>query len=314
MVTVLMAVRDTPGAMLRQAIDSIRRQTLTDLEFVILDDGSEQPDTRAELERQAAADSRIRMDRGGPMGLTRALNRGLTLAKGDLIARQDADDWSEPERLERQAEFLREHPRTGLCGSNAWTHQHDGRPLWATRLPESGAAVQVALWRGNPFVHGSTMFRAAAARALGGYREQFSCGQDYDFFWRVSDVYGGMNLPEPLYHYRYTAGAVSARRAAEQARSHRAAQLLAEARRSRMAEDVAGAWALADGEVQNGAGPLCTALRQIDHCMLAGDTGAAGRAYAGLLATYPANPLAWGKLLRWAVFAAVPSAREWCFR
>jgi len=312
-VTILMAVRDTPAAMLRQAIDSIRRQTLQDWEFVILDDGSEQRETCAELERQAAADSRIRLERGPARGLTPTLNLGLALAGGDLIARQDGDDWSEPNRLECQMEFLREHPHTGFCGTNVWTHQQNGRPLWATRLPESAVAVHEALRRGNPFVHGSTMFRSAAARALGGYREQFSCAQDYDFFWRLSDVYGGANLPEPLYHYRYTAGAVSARRAAEQARSHRAAQVLAEARRRGM-EDVADAWALAESEAQSGLGLLRAALRQIDHRMLAGDIGAAGRAYVQVLAAHPASRLALGKLLRWAVFSVAPPAREWCFR
>ena len=198
MVTVLMAVRDTPAGMLRQAIVSIREQTLRDFEFLILDDGSQRADTLAELETQAAADSRIRVERGPPRGLTRTLNRGLALAKGDWIARQDADDWSEPQRLERQAAFLRERPGVALCGTNAWTHRDDGRPLWPTRLPQECEAIREALWWGNPFVHGSVMFRATAAR----YREEFACAQDYDFFWRLCDASGGANLAEPLYHYR----------------------------------------------------------------------------------------------------------------
>ena len=246
--------------------------------------------------------------------MTPTLNRGLALARSGLIARQDADDWSEPERLERQTAFLEEHPQTGLCGTNAWTHRHDGRRLWATRLPEGAAAVREALWKGNPFVHGSTMFRTEVARALGGYREEFPCAQDYDFFWRLSDTAGGANLPEPLYHYRYSSGAVSARRATEQALAHRAAQLLGEARRSGAVEDVSGALTLAGRETQGGCARVRSALKQIDHRMLAGDFSAAGRAYLGLLAAHPASPLAWGKLLRWAVFSAVPPAREWSFR
>jgi len=312
-ITVLMAVRDTPPGMLRQAIESIRGQTLRDFEFLILDDGSARPETCAELERQAAADSRVRLERGPPRGLTPTLNRGLALATGELIARQDADDWSEPDRLARQGAFLEAHPHIALCGSNAWTHRGDGRLLWATRLPESVGAIREALWKGNPFVHGCTLFRAGLARALGGYREEFPAAQDYDFFWRLSDAGGAVNLPVALYHYRYSAGAVSARRAGEQARAHRAAQLLAEARRARVAEDVARALARAEREADD-AGPLGTALKQIDHRLLAGDFGAAGRAYAELLTVHPTSTLAWGKLFRWAVFAAVPRAREWCFR
>jgi glycosyltransferase involved in cell wall biosynthesis len=245
--------------------------------------------------------------------LTATLNRGLALARGELIARQDADDWSEPDRLARQAAFLDAHPQIALCGSNAWTHRHDGRPLWATRLPEDAGAIREALWKGNPFVHGGTLFRAGAARALGGYREEFPSAQDYDFFWRLSDAGGAANLPEPLYHYRYNAGAVSARRAAEQARAHRAAQLLAQARRAGAVEDVARALERAGCELAE-AGALRTRLKQIDHRLLAGDFGAAGRAYAELLTAHPVSRAAWGKLLRWAIFSAVPPAREWCFR
>ena len=180
-------------------------------------------------------------------------------------------------------------------------------------MPEGAAAIQEALRKGNPFVHGCTLFRSGIARGLGGYREEFPSAQDYDFFWRLSDAGGAVNLPEPLYHYRYTAGAVSAGRAAEQARAHRAAQILAKARGSGTAEDVVGALALAGREIED-AGPLRTTLKQIDHRMLAGDFGTAGRAYAELLAAHPSSRLAWGKLLRWAVFAALPQAREWCFR
>lgn len=312
-ITVLMAVRDTPPDFLRQAVESIRCQTLSEFEFLILDDGSARPDTCAELERQAAADSRVRLERGPPRGLTPTLNRGLELASGALIARQDADDWSEPDRLQRQAAFLDRHPEIALCGSNAWTHRQDGRRLWATRLPESGAAIAEALWRGNPFVHGVTLFRADIARALGGYREDFPSAQDYDFFWRLSEAGGAANLPEPLYHYRYSAGAVSARRASDQARAHRAAQILARARRRDGVEDIACALAQAERELED-AGPLPAALKQVDHRLLAGDFGAAGRAYAEILSTHPASGLAWGKLARWAVFATVPRAREWCFR
>ena len=121
------------------------------------------------------------------------------------------------------------------------------------------------------------------------------------------------NLPEPLYHYRYNTGAVSARRAAEQARARRAAQILAEARRAGEVEDVARALSRAGCEMED-AGPLSGELKQIDHRMLAGDFGAAGRAYAKILQAHPASGLAWGKLMRWVVFAAVPQAREWCFR
>jgi glycosyltransferase involved in cell wall biosynthesis len=313
-VTVLMAVYDTPEAMLDRAIASIRRQTLAEFEFLILDDGSRSDGTRACLLRHAAADPRIRLRWESHRGLTRTLNCGLALASGKLIARQDADDWSEPERLDLQVAFFAAHPEIALCGTGAWMHQEDGSRLWPVRMPETAAQIAAALWRGNPFLHGSAMFRADAGRALGGYHEEFPCSQDYDFFWRLTEAGGAANLAQPLYHYRYAGGAVSAGRAEEQARAHRAAQKLAEARRRGQPEDVAQALADAAQEIACGPGAFRAALKQADHRMLAGDYRGACRVYRHALVQNPRSALAWGKLARWAVFAALPPAREACFR
>jgi glycosyltransferase involved in cell wall biosynthesis len=313
-VTVLMAVYDTPAAMLDRAIASIRCQTLGEFEFLILDDGSRSEDTCDCLLRHAAADSRIRLRWETHRGLTRTLNCGLRLASGTFIARQDADDWSEPERLERQVEFFEAHPEIALCGTGVWTHQQDGSPLWPVRMPETAGEIAAALRKGNPFQHGSAMFRTDLARALGGYREEFPCSQDYDFFWRLTEAGGAANLAQSLYHYRYAGGAVSASRAEEQARAHRAAQKLAEARHRGHPEDPAQALADAAQEIARGPGAFRAALKQADHRMLAGDYRGASRAYRRILAQNPGSALAWGKLARWAVFTALPPAREACFR
>ena len=126
-------------------------------------------------------------------------------------------------------------------------------------------------------------------------------------------------MPRALYHYRYSIGSVTMQRAGEQARSRRAAQILARARRMRIAEDhpdgaVERALAAADKEIAGSGGELRFLLKQADHRMLAGDTWGAGHAFLDLLASHPGSPLAWGKLLRWAVFSALPPAREMCFR
>jgi len=313
-VTVLMAVYDTSAAMLDQAIASIRRQTLADFEFLILDDGSGRADTRACLLLHAAADPRIRLRWESHRGLTRTLNCGLALASGKLIARQDADDWSEPERLERQVEFLESHSEIALCGTGAWVHREDGSRLWRVRMPETAEEIAAALLKENPFLHGSAMFRMDAGRDAGGYREEFPCSQDYDFFWRLTEAGGAANLAQPLYHYRYAGGAVSAGRAEEQARAHQAAQMLAHARRRGQPENVAQALADAARQIAAGPGAFRAALKQADHRMLAGDYRGAGQAYRRLLAQNPRSALAWGKLFRWAVFASLPPAREACFR
>jgi len=313
-VTVLMAVYDPPMGMLERAMESIQRQTFTDFEFLIIDDGSDDdgsrdPTVRGFLARQAERDARIRIVAEPHRGLTASLNRGLALARGAWIARQDADDWSEPARLERQMQHFEAHPETTVLGTNAWTHQQDGRSLWPLHLPLEHADILHRLPRGNPFVHGSVMFPRAAAVSTGGYREEFRCSQDYDFLWRLAERGNAANLAEPLYHYRYTSGSVSAGRAEEQARAHCAIQRLAIARRSGEREDVARA--LAEAGDAGGLGPL---LKQADHVMLAGDYRRAWAAYRQLVGSHPQNPLAWAKLARLGVFWTFPRWREACFR
>jgi glycosyltransferase involved in cell wall biosynthesis len=314
MMTVLMTVFNTPSGMLDTAIWSIRRQTFQHFEFLIIDDGSESPDTRSVLVRHASEDPRIRLAWEPHRGLTASLNRGLALASGEWIARQDADDWSEPDRLEHQLAYFHADTSLEVCGTNALGHREDGSPLWATHLPETAQAISQALWHGNPFVHGSTMFRRESALGIGGYRTQFPCAQDYDFFWRLSEKGRVLNVPLPLYHYRYTGGAVSARKAGEQARAHRATQRLAKARHRREPENIEAELAEARRELSASQAPLRVELKQADHRMLAGDLWGACRAYLRLLAVNPQSGLAWGKLARFAIFATFPPAREACFR
>jgi glycosyltransferase involved in cell wall biosynthesis len=280
-ITVLMPVHATPQSMVDRAIESIRAQTFRDIEFLILD---------------------------GSQGLTATLNDGLRRARGEFIARQDADDWSDPQRLELQLAYLQANRGTVLCGTAAWMHQQDGRPLWRTRPPETHAQVQAALPQENPFVHGSTMFRRDAALAIGGYREQFRCSQDYDFFWRLSEVGEAVNLSDALYHYRYSAVSISANKAAEQARAHRAARILAGSRERGEAEDISAAFAASGGDDFRGL------LKQADHLMLAGEYRRALHEYAILVRSRPASAIAWAKLARCGVFVTLPPFREVCFR
>ncbi len=311
-VTVLMPVYETPEEMLDQAIASILCQTFQDFELLILNDGSTRERICTQLEGWAKRDARISLSHEPHRGVPGTSNCGLQRARGEFVARQDADDWSEPVRLARQVAFLREHPDVVMAGTGTLSHRADGAPLWRFRLPNGSTELRAAMWSGNPFVHGSVMFRRASAVAIGGYREQLPCASDYDFLWRLSETGEAANIAEVLYHYRYIAGSISARRAADQARVFRAARALAIARRNGEPEDIQAA--LEETSKQIALDALRAALKQADHFMLAGDFWGAGRAYGRLLRSHPGSALAWGKILRLAVFTAVPPAREVCFR
>jgi hypothetical protein len=311
-VSVVMPVYDPPLEMLAIAIESILAQTFGDFEFLILDDGSRDQQTRFYLDLSATRDRRVRVFHEPHRGLTPALNRGLDLARGEFIARQDADDWSEPERFSRQVAYLRAHSEVALAGTDTQLHRADGKPLWRLRLPHTSPELSEAFSRGNPFVHGSTMYRRGSALQIGGYREEFSCSQDYDFFWRLAETGSAVNLDEILYHYRYTSGAVSAQKAADQARFHQVARILAGMRHRGEPEYVPAA--LAAAATESFSDPLGASLKQADHLMLAGDFRGARRAYLHVLQSHPGSGLTWAKILRLALFATVPPAREASFR
>src|SRR5262245_4807279 len=114
-VTVLMPVYN--GApFLRAAIDSVLRQSWSDFELLIIDDGSTDG-SAAIADGYAAAPPRVRVARVPHRGLVAALNRGLETIDTELIARADADDVSRPDRLSRQVAYLDAHPHIGACGT-----------------------------------------------------------------------------------------------------------------------------------------------------------------------------------------------------
>src|SRR5437899_1262740 len=105
MISILMPARDAAGT-LAEALASIESQTCEDWELIVVDDGS-RDDTPAILGAWAARDGRLRVLREGEsLGIVAALNRALAEARGEIIARMDADDVALPERLARQRERL----------------------------------------------------------------------------------------------------------------------------------------------------------------------------------------------------------------
>lgn len=199
LVSVLMGVHNGER-FLKNAIVSILEQTITDFEFVIIDDGS--TDNTPHILAQYM-DPRIQVVTQANQGLTRTLNSGLRLCQGRFIARMDADDQALPNRFEKQVNFLLNNPDVVMLGSGFRQEDLLRQRSEDIILPKTDAAIRRAMLSGNPFCHPAVMMRRDALLAVGGYDESFRYTQDYELWSRLI-AYGRFhNLPEVLLVRRY---------------------------------------------------------------------------------------------------------------
>jgi glycosyltransferase involved in cell wall biosynthesis len=210
LVSVLLAVHDD-ARFLREAIDSVLRQTLADLELVVVDDASTD-ETPSLLE--AVADERLIVLRNdGQLGLAASLNRGLDAASGKYVARLDADDTAEPERLGLQVERLRADSHTAVVGSAVVDLDEHGRRGRTHVLPQGAVALRWHALFGSPFFHPTVLVdRETLDRHGLRYDPSFLESEDYDLWTRLFAVADGDNLREPLVLKRVHAGQASQRR------------------------------------------------------------------------------------------------------
>jgi len=184
---------------LKKSIDSILNQTFKNFEFIMIDDASIDSSLQI-IQSYQAKDNRIILIRNEKnLGLTKSLNKALTIAKGKLVARQDADDLSVETRLEKQYEFLMENPDIILISSSASIIDSKGNEIHPKHYKLSSEQIEKYLRRQNVIVHGSVMFRKNEIMELGGYREHFRYAQDYDLWLRIIDKHKIYILPEYLY-------------------------------------------------------------------------------------------------------------------
>lgn len=208
-VSVLMSVFNGER-FLNSSIESILGQTFTDFEFLILDDGSTDS-TWAILEHYADKDARVVLVRNKHnIGLTRSLNKGLNLARGEYLARQDADDISLPNRLKLQVEFLDAHLEVGLLGTAMEIIDENGKILGNRRPPADHESIAAELLvKNNAVGHSTVIARRDALKELGGYDRRLPYAQDYDLWRRLSRKRKIANLPEILVRWRDTPGSIS---------------------------------------------------------------------------------------------------------
>lgn len=205
-VSVVMAVHDGER-FLREAVESVLGQSFTDFEFIIVNDGSK--DASREI-LASYDDPRIRIiDNTENIGLTRSLNVGLTHVAGQFVARQDADDVSESERLERQLIFLRSHPEVGLVGTHLKVIDESGAELYCIARESNRDTLRHFVKGDSVLAHGTMMIRRSVLDQVGGYDEKIIKAQDYDLALRISEVSNLGLVPEVLYRWRNWGDSIS---------------------------------------------------------------------------------------------------------
>jgi glycosyltransferase involved in cell wall biosynthesis len=213
---VMTAFRERPET-LKASIESILNQTMRDIELIVLLDGLPEgveiagiheghPDgahlgADPELKKviSEVTDSRLKaFENRENLGLTKSLVKAIKSAEGEFIARQDADDYSEPNRLEKQVEFLRSHSDHVLVATKY--KEKRGSIISPQSIPfvKTDKEIREALKSYNPVAHSSAMFRKSTYDLAGGYDESFTRSQDYDLWIRLLDHGKAEILPEEL--------------------------------------------------------------------------------------------------------------------
>ena len=237
---------------LAEAIESVLGQSVSELELVVVDDGSTDA-TPELLAGFAERDGRVVVLRHDNRGRTASLNRGVGVARAPLVARLDADDACLPERFARQVAFLERHPAVALVGGAVRLVDAGGRAFEESRYPLTDAEIRRAFAYTTPFVHSAVMFRRSAFDGAGGYRACFAETEDLDLWLRLSERHELANLPEPVVAYRLHAEQATVRRLELQALCLVAAHLSARARAAGAPDPLDGvdaideAWLLSNG-------------------------------------------------------------------
>ncbi len=194
---------------LEEAIDSILNQTFCDFELLILLEYGSNAASR-EIVGCKKADNRIRVieNRENRLGLAESLNVGIREAKGEYIARMDADDISLPKRFERQVKYLDRHPHIVMCGTAMKGMYDDGHMDKRGYFTDPGS-IRFECMFGNPFGHPTVMWRREVFLRSGLFYRDTPYSEDFELWKRVVALFPCANLKEYLLLYRLHAESAS---------------------------------------------------------------------------------------------------------
>lgn len=185
-----------------QAIESILNQTLTDFEFIIVNDASTDNSLQI-VNSYKKKDNRIRVfNNKKNLHMSKSLNLGIDQTRADFIARMDQDDISVPERLEIQYEFLRSHPNIVIVGNDISLIDVNNAIIGNRTYPTTSDQLKKIMFRYSPFAHPTIMIKKDVYCKIGKYDgAKYPC-EDIDFWFRLGRKYEFASIPIPLLKYR----------------------------------------------------------------------------------------------------------------
>ena len=202
---------------IERAINSILNQTYSDFELVIINDGSED-DTHKLISKYK--DRRIRyLPYRINRGLISVLNESLGIAKGQFIARQDADDESVARRLEAQMRVLYKSNEIGVIGSATILRNGRNEVVGSYRYPETPMVSQWQTLFKTPLAHSTVIARKQLVIDAGGFDKDYKYAEDYELWTRAIGLGKIVSLPDKLVYY-CVEGGVSEKRRSEQDKMH----------------------------------------------------------------------------------------------
>ena len=202
-VSVLTPIYKTDERFLREAIESVLRQTFADFEFLLLDDCPE--DSREAVVRSYDDKRIVYLKNDRNLGITSSRNKLIDLAKGEYLAVFDHDDICRPERFAKEVAYLDAHPECGVVGG--WTKPTNGTP---NVYPESDHAIKLAMMEGASVWHPASMIRRSALDAAKArYEADYSPVEDYMLWMRLLPHTVFHNLQEVVLDYRWHANNTS---------------------------------------------------------------------------------------------------------
>ena len=209
-ISVIMSVYKEPIEWLRQSIVSILRQTYSDFEFIIICDNPDYGEGIELLNSYANKDNRVKLlFNTANIGLTKSLNKGLDIARGDYVARMDADDIAFPNRLQRQIDFMAQHPLCVASGGFAKIIDENGKELKDWSIGCSWMELKSGALFTSPILHPAAIFRRIINGAAIRYDENKRYAQDYALWAALIAEHELLNIGEQLIYYRQTSKQVS---------------------------------------------------------------------------------------------------------